>query len=121
MKFINKSVSVRRATGVSHRAARVFHSERNINQLRRTDRLAQVHLRIDLSWGTSVEEFRYYCLHDNGRIAFGESVLVDCLEDAIRQARTRCEDNIMGMTFGFVEVWRGGKRVFTDYGPAGGA
>jgi hypothetical protein len=68
-----------------------------------------------------VEEFRYYCLHDKGRIALGESLHADCLEDAIRQARIRCADNIMGMTFGFVEVWRGGKRVFTDYSQAADA
>jgi len=66
-------------------------------------------------------EFRYYCLHDDGRIALGETVVVNTLDEAISQARTRCSHNDRGTTFHFVEVWQGATRVFADYGQAANA
>jgi hypothetical protein len=68
-----------------------------------------------------VEEFRYYCLHDDGHFALGENVIVDSLDEAISQARIRCSVNDRATEFHFVEVWQGAKRVFTDYGQAADA
>ena len=75
------------------------------------------HLRIDLGGGV-VEEFRYYCLRDDGRIAFGESIVVAGLDEAIRQGRAMCLDNDLGIAFKYVEVWRGSRRVYSGFAKA---
>jgi hypothetical protein len=57
--------------------------------------------------------FRYYCLHDDGRIALGENVEATSLNAAIDHAYEAARSHPKG-AFRFVEVWTGTERLYTS-------
>jgi hypothetical protein len=63
------------------------------------------------SKGVNMSEFRYYCLHDDGRIAIGEHVETTDLDAAINHAYESCRSHPKG-AFRYVEVWRGSERLY---------
>jgi len=56
-------------------------------------------------------EFRYYCLHDDGRIALGENVEATDLDTAIHHAYEVCRTHPT-RAYRYVEVWRGSERLY---------
>ena len=56
-------------------------------------------------------EFRYYCLHDDGRIALGENVEATDLDTAIHHAYEVCRTHPT-RAYRYVEVWRGTERLY---------
>jgi hypothetical protein len=56
--------------------------------------------------------FRYYCLNDDGRIAFGKHIEADDLHTAIRSAHEECSTHPAG-PFQGVEIWQEGTCLFT--------
>jgi hypothetical protein len=56
-------------------------------------------------------EFRYYCLHDDGRIALGEHVEATDLDAAINHAYEACRSHPT-RAYRYVEVWRGAERLY---------
>jgi hypothetical protein len=58
-------------------------------------------------------EFRYYCLHDDGRIALGEHVEATDLDAAINHAYEACRSHPT-RAYRYVEVWRGSERLYSS-------
>jgi hypothetical protein len=61
-------------------------------------------------------EFRYYCLHENGRIALGKHIEVVDLIEAIRIAYEDC-CTARAVELHRVEVWQGDVRLYESPGP----
>jgi hypothetical protein len=64
-------------------------------------------------------EFRYYCLHENGRIALGEHVEATDLDAAINHAYQCCRSHPT-RAYRYVEVWRGSERLYFSPREQGG-
>jgi hypothetical protein len=60
--------------------------------------------------GENMSEFRYYCLHDDGRIALGEHVEATDLDAAINHAYEACRSH--PVAYRYVEVWRGSEKLY---------
>jgi hypothetical protein len=60
-----------------------------------------------------MSEFRYYCLHDDGRIALGEHVEATDLDAAINHAYENCRSHPTH-AYRYVEVWRGSERLYSS-------
>ena len=58
-------------------------------------------------------EFRYYCLHDDGRIALGDHVEATDLNAAMDHAYEVARSHPTG-AFRFVEVWSGTERLYAS-------
>jgi hypothetical protein len=67
--------------------------------------------------GDDMTEFRYYCLHDDGKIALGEYIEAADLNEAIDHAYAVARAHPTG-AFHYVEVWRGPDRLYSS--PRGG-
>ena len=63
-------------------------------------------------------EFRYYCLHDDGRIARGEHVEATDLDAAIHHAYEVCRSH--AAAYRYVEVWRGSEKLYFSPREQGG-
>ena len=61
--------------------------------------------------GFSMAEFRYYCLHDDGRIALGEHVEAPDLDAAINHAYEVCRSHPT-LAYRYVEVWRWSEKLY---------
>jgi hypothetical protein len=63
--------------------------------------------------GLSVPDFRFYCLSDQNRIVFGETLCVLDLEAAIQAAYRTCHDH-PHFPSSRIEVWQGTSRLFSS-------
>jgi hypothetical protein len=59
-------------------------------------------------------EFRYYGLHDDGKIAFGEYVDVADLDAAIEYAWEACKSHTKG-ALRHLEVWSGTQMLYASH------
>jgi hypothetical protein len=66
-----------------------------------------------------MQEFRYYCLHDDGGIALGEFVEATDLDAAINHAYEACRSHPT-RAYRYVEVWRGSERLYFSRREQGG-
>jgi hypothetical protein len=70
--------------------------------------------------GTSVPDFRYYCLNENDRIILGAHLVAVDLSAAIRVAYEACRDHAH-FTSSRIEVWQGTTRLYATSATACGA